>query len=261
MADRRIRRRTRAVVAHLQARAQRLPTVQLAVSAVASTDSPPASRTGALSLDARLKFAIDAGAVGVVSLNETQRRRFVHNCPEVEPGRAECGRGFVHASRQLVETTLGARQLQLLRWFLGVGGRPAGFHGRMPSAILFRGLGGQATPDCPTPNTPPVLPFGSKHGPTGKVAAKRDCISEAWVMGIRQLRRAAHTDAKSGELEAEDKAEVGPGGKRWRLPQNLVPVPGREEVLGNEGSAEHLGWHCDGAFDRDGLQEDHLGDL
>ena len=50
-------------------------------------------------------------------------------------------------------------------------------------------------------------------------------------------------------------------GKRWRLPQNLVPVPGREDVLGNEGSAEHLGWHCDGGFDRDGLQEEHLGSL
>jgi hypothetical protein len=258
MADRRIRRRTRAVVAHLQARAQRLPTVQLAVSAVASTDSPPASRTGALSLDARLKSAIDAGAVGVVSLNETQRRRFVHNCPEVEPGRAECGRGFVHASRQLVETTLGARQLQLLRWFLGISGRPAGFRGRLPSAILFRGLGGQATPDCPTPNIPPTLPFGSKHGPAGKIAAKRDCISEAWIMGIQQLRAsAAYVDTSSSETEAETEAD----GKRWRLPQNLVPVPGREHVLGNEGSAEHLGWHCDGGFDRDGLQEDHLGDL
>eukprot|EP01043_Picozoa_sp_COSAG02_P060787 COSAG02_NODE_8020_length_2744_cov_1.458223_3_plen_246_part_00 len=222
---------------------------------------PMESSCRTLPLAARLDAAIDAGAVSVISLNETQRLRFVRDCPEMEPGLQDCGVDFVRASRQLVEATLGARQLELLRWFLGVGGRPAGFHGRMPSAILFRGLGGQATPDCPTPNIPPTLPFGSKHGPAGKIAAKRDCISEAWVMGIRQLRRAAHTDAKSGELEAEDKAEVWPGGKRWRLPQNLVPVPGREEVLGNEGSAEHLGWHCDGAFDRDGLQEDHLGDL
>ena len=240
---------------HLRAGDQLLRAVQLAPSGATQS----AWRT--LPLGARLDAAIDAGAVGVISLNETQRLRFARDCPEVEPGLRDCGFDFVRASRQLVEATLSARQLELLQWFLGVGGRPAEFRGRMPSAVLFRGLGGQATSDCPTPNTPPVLPFGSKHGPIGKVAAKRDCISEAWVMGIRQLRKAAHTDAKSSRPEAKGEAEVGPGGNRWRLPQNLVPVPGREEVLGNEGSAEHLGWHCDGGFDRDGLQEDHLSDL
>lgn len=234
----------------------RLPAVQLPSSDGGSTDSP--SCTGALSLGTRLEYAIDAGAVGVVSLNETQRRRFADNCPEVEPGLAECGLDFVHASWHLVETTLDARQLQLLRWFLGVGGRPAGFRGRMPSAILFRGLGGQATPDCPTPNLPPVLPSGSKHGPAGKIAAKKDCISEAWIMGIQYLRARA---ARVVPNRRGPEADVDADGKRWRLPQNLVPVPGREEVLGNEGSAEHLGWHCDGGFDRDGLQEEHLGSL
>ena len=117
----------------------------------------------------------------------------------------------------------------------------------MPCAILFRGLGGQAPPGCATPNIPPVLPTGSKRGPMGKVAAKPDCVSEAWMMGVRQVRRGAARGSGSEEQQE-------------RLPQNLVPVPGREDVLGNEGSGKFLGWHCDGGFDRDGLQEVNLGD-
>ena len=219
---------------------------------------PTGSRAKQISSPERLDAAIAAGAVGVVTINETQRLKFASGCPELVPGCSDCGLDFVQASRRLVESTLGAHQLQLLRWFLGVGDRPAGFSGRMPSAILFRGLGGQALPDCPTPNVPPVLPFGSKHGPSGKVAAKKDCISEAWIMGIQQLRAiAGHADPNGRQTGAESQEN----GTRWRLPQNLVPVPGRETVLGNEGSAEHLGWHCDGGFDRDGLQEEHLGNL
>ena len=77
-------------------------------------------------------------------------------------------------------------------------------------------------------------------------------------MGIQQLRAiAGHADPNGRQTGAESQQN----GTRWRLPQNLVPVPGREAVLGNEGSAEHLGWHCDGGFDRDGLQEEHLGNL
>ena len=79
-------------------------------------------------------------------------------------------------------------------------------------------------------------------------------------MGIQELRASAghaDVDADADEADVDDDQD----GKRWRLPQNLVPVPGREDVLGNEGSAEHLGWHCDGGFDRDGLQEEHLGSL
>jgi hypothetical protein len=67
------------------------------------------------------------------------------------------------------------------------------------------------------------------------------------MMGVRQVRRGA---ARGGGSEEQQE----------RLPQNLVPVPGREDALGNEGSGKFLGWHCDGGFDRDGLQEADLGD-
>ena len=73
------------------------------------------------------------------------------------------------------------------------------------------------------------------------------------MMGVRQVRR-------SRRGEARGSGGGGGAGQQDRLPQNLVPVPGREEVLGNEGSDKFLGWHCDGGFDRDGLQEDNVGD-
>lgn len=225
------------------------PQAELAVVAAsqAASQEPP--------LRTRLDDAIAAGAVAVIALDEGQRRSFARNCPELEPECEHCGVAFVRSAHDLVESTLDAAQLQLLRWFLGVGDCPADGR-RMPSAILFRDLGGQAPPDCPTPNIPPALPAGSRRGPSGKVAAKPDSISEAWMMGVRHIRTGASDGADSDDDDVTDGEEEP---RVARLPQNLVPVPGREQVLGNEGSAEHLGWHCDGGFDRAGLQEDRLG--
>ena len=199
-------------------------------------------QTAADMTPARLDTAVRAGALAVITLDESQRAAFALDCPPLEPGERICPAEFARRARELVERTLPCRALQLLRWFIGVADRPDSFDARMPTAILFRNLRGQAD-GCCTPNCPPALPADAKQGAVGRVAGKRDSISEAWMVGIRELR----------VLAAHDRVEQ-------RLPANLVPVLGCEQVLGNEGSARYLGWHCDGGFDRDGLIETQLDD-
>ena len=185
------------------------------------------------SLAERRAAAIAAGAVAVVELDAERREAFARGCPPLEAGE-RCPADFVRAAQHLVEHTLAAPELALVRWFLGVADRPPSFTARMPCCLLFRGLGGQAA--CTTPNIPPELPAGSRSGRSGKIAAKADAISEAWIMGVKQIRASAGQEEGDGPGLDEEEGE--------RLPQNLVPVEGREEVLGNEGSGKFLGWHC-----------------
>ena len=63
------------------------------------TPAAAEAQQGTLSFSARLDAAIAAGAVGVVSLDETQRVSFERDCPQVESGCESCGVDFVQASR------------------------------------------------------------------------------------------------------------------------------------------------------------------
>jgi hypothetical protein len=164
--------------------------------------------------------------------------------------------------RALVKAALASADLAALRWFFDAAPRPAGQPDRPPSVVLFRGVGGQAGPDAPTPaggrgrwhQASPTFTLWRYHAGCAvalklkvrralavfqAVASGRGWLAEAWAVGLGALR--------------------GGAAARGRLPGDVVPVVGREGVLGNQGSAAQLGWHSNGGFDRDGLVEGHLG--